>query len=68
MQNDWQNGWARGTVIELTLDYTKGYSGLGLKRESVASVGRYLRNEAAFKVDAFAVLKEHFEGRKAFNK
>lgn len=33
----------------------------------MASVGRYLRNEAAFKVDAFAVLKTHFDDRKAFN-
>ena len=30
-------------------------------------VGRYLRNEAAFKVDAFAVLKAHFQGRREFN-
>lgn len=33
----------------------------------MASVGRYLRNEAAFKIDAFAVLKAHFQGRRAFN-
>lgn len=33
----------------------------------MASVGRNLRNEAALKVDAFAVLKAHFKGRRAFN-
>lgn len=32
------------------------------------SVGRYLSNEAAFKTDAYAVLKTHFEGRRAFNR
>jgi len=31
------------------------------------STGRYLRNEAAFKIDAYAVLKSHFEDRRAFN-
>jgi len=30
-------------------------------------VGRYLRNEAAFKADAYAVLKTHFDGRRAFD-
>ena len=30
------------------------------------SAGRYLRNEVAFKADAFAVLKAHFAGRRAF--
>jgi hypothetical protein len=30
-------------------------------------VGRYLSNEAAFKTDAYSVLKTHFEGRRAFN-
>lgn len=34
----------------------------------MAPVGRYLSNEAAFKADAYAVLKEHFEGRRAFNR
>jgi hypothetical protein len=34
----------------------------------VATVGRYVANESAFKVDAFAVLKEHFENRRAFNR
>ena len=34
----------------------------------MAPVGRYLRNEAAFKADAYAVLKTHFESRKAFNR
>ena len=33
----------------------------------MAPVDRYLRNEAAFKADAYAVLKTHFEGRKTFN-
>lgn len=30
-------------------------------------IGRYLKNEAAFKIDAYAVLKTHFGGRRAFN-
>jgi hypothetical protein len=34
----------------------------------MAPVGRYLRNEAAFKPDAYAVLKTHFEDRRAFNR
>ena len=34
----------------------------------MAPIGRYLRNEAAFKVDAYAVLKTHFEGRREFNR
>ena len=34
----------------------------------MASVGRYLRNEDAYKVDAYAVLKTHFEGRREFNR
>jgi hypothetical protein len=34
----------------------------------MAHVGRYLQNEAAFKTDAYAVLKTHFEGRRAFNR
>lgn len=33
----------------------------------MAAVGRYIRNEKGFKVDAYAVLKTHFESRKAFN-
>lgn len=30
-------------------------------------LGSYLRNEASFKTDAYAVLKTHFEGKKDFN-
>lgn len=30
-------------------------------------IGRYLENEGAFKVDAYAVLKTHFDGKRAFN-
>lgn len=33
----------------------------------MSPVGRYLRNEVAFKADAYAVLKTHFEGRREFN-
>lgn len=31
-------------------------------------LGRYVRNEAAFKSDAYAVLKLHFESRREFNR
>ena len=31
------------------------------------AVGRYVRNEKGFKVDAYAVLQTHFESRKVFN-
>lgn len=33
----------------------------------MAPVGRYLQNEAAFKADAYSVLKAQFEGRRDFN-
>jgi len=33
---------------------------------NMAPIGRYLRNEAAYKVDAYAVLKPHFSGKRAF--
>jgi len=32
----------------------------------MASIGHYLRNEAAYKVDAYAVLKPHFAGKREF--
>ncbi|MBX9901953.1 MAG: hypothetical protein K2Y28_14345 [Burkholderiaceae bacterium] len=32
----------------------------------MVSIGRYLRNEASYKPDAYAVLKQHFSGKRAF--
>lgn len=34
----------------------------------MSGIGRYLRNEAAFKVNAYAVLKSHFQDKRGFNR